>query len=993
MVTVLLYQLMPSFLPRLLSFLVIGLLGVGLFDSRGQCLPASVCRPGNAPVSASAYKMGILRVRLAGLDTTTAAGQEGYQDYSCRRMIRLDRGTTYELRVATGLGADENLRAWIDYNQDGTFDPVTEQVLSSRGKQHVGTFTVPTALPVGAALRLRLAADYVDAPVPGPCTTPQFSQTEDYQIVLTAAAPPAPLVAFRVNDSVACPGPIQFYDASRNAPMTWRWDFGDGTFSSQQQPVHTYPAAGTYAVRLRACNTSGCDSLTKLAYITVRGGPKPIACQPTTQAYCCDFGVARVQVTGLDHRPGGGAAGYQDASCTQQATLHPDWPDTLRITTGGQAAHDVRVYVDLDDDGQFNPATELLYQGLGVTNPAAVLRLSSLSPGLVYNQPLRLRICADYAGSPAVGPCAAPKWGQVVDYAVQVLPNTRPPQAAFALTYAQVCGPVQVAMTNESINSARYRWDFGDGTTSSASTPPVHTYTTPGVYTLRLVAYSPTQADSTQREIAVATACPTYCTAGGWGGNEDSPLYFMRVKVADMDNQDNRGPRVGYRDFTRYVATVRQGQTVPVHTESRPFSSGGSGPWTQSVVWIDYNQDGQFGPSEQAGHYTGYSPQGGLIQIPHQAPLGATRMRLVIYLINDRYPSNGCSPEGTTAAIEDYTVIVLPEQVAPRSGFTADLAASCSGQVQFRDTTWSAPTSWRWDFGDGTSSTLANPLHTYATAGSYPVTLETRNAYGFHAVTRPNYVTVTGLGQGPRPAAVALSTGQLYENYGIAQAKIATLTYQGGENQPGYRDETCQQPALHLAAGSSYPLAVMRTDRFAYHFVYLWLDANDDGVFDPGEKIFISTSTSNIPLKEGTFTIPVTALRDRPLRLRLYWHGLRGDDYKTDWPVPDPQTRDEEYDQVRDFTVWVSATPLATAAEAPRPVWSFYPNPTTGLLTLLGLSGPQEVTLRNVLGQEVLRRSLVPTRTGTAYLDASSLAKGVYFIQLSSTLARQVVIY
>ena len=82
---------------------------------------------------------------------------------------------------------------------------------------------------------------------------------------------------------------------------------------------------------------------------------------------------------GLDHRPGGGAAGYQDASCANRAALIADWPDTLRLTTGGQAAHDVRVYADFNNDGNFDPATERLYEGLGVRNPAVTLRTSGRS--------------------------------------------------------------------------------------------------------------------------------------------------------------------------------------------------------------------------------------------------------------------------------------------------------------------------------------------------------------------------------------------------------------------------------------------------------------------------------------------------------------------------------------------------------------------------------------------------------------------------------------
>jgi probable HAF family extracellular repeat protein len=54
--------------------------------------------------------------------------------------------------------------------------------------------------------------------------------------------------------------------------------------------------------------------------------------------------------------------------------------------------------------------------------------------------------------------------------------------------------------------------------------------------------------------------------------------------------------------------------------------------------------------------------------------------------------------------------------------------------VCFTNTSTTTPTSWLWDFGDGTASTEKNPCHMYKTAGSYTVTLtgdtltSTRNA-------------------------------------------------------------------------------------------------------------------------------------------------------------------------------------------------------------------------------------------------------------------------
>ena len=56
--------------------------------------------------------------------------------------------------------------------------------------------------------------------------------------------------------------------------------------------------------------------------------------------------------------------------------------------------------------------------------------------------------------------------------------------------------------------------------------------------------------------------------------------------------------------------------------------------------------------------------------------------------------------------------------------------------VDFADHSSGAPTSWSWDFGDGTTSTQRNPSKTYATAGAYLVTLTVSNSAGQSSATQ-----------------------------------------------------------------------------------------------------------------------------------------------------------------------------------------------------------------------------------------------------------------
>ena len=85
--------------------------------------------------------MGIYRVQLANMDTTTNGSADGYRDYSCQRRATLVQGSTYTLRVQTGTSAAENAVAWIDYNNDGAF-ATSERVLYSLNSQaHSASFT------------------------------------------------------------------------------------------------------------------------------------------------------------------------------------------------------------------------------------------------------------------------------------------------------------------------------------------------------------------------------------------------------------------------------------------------------------------------------------------------------------------------------------------------------------------------------------------------------------------------------------------------------------------------------------------------------------------------------------------------------------------------------------------------------------------------------------------------------------------------------------
>lgn len=82
-----------------------------------------------------------------------------------------------------------------------------------------------------------------------------------------------PVANFTANTTVGFPPlSVQFTDTSTGSPpLNYSWDFGDNTFSAEQNPVHMYTSAGTYPVNLTVSNSVGNDTKSAELPITVLG--------------------------------------------------------------------------------------------------------------------------------------------------------------------------------------------------------------------------------------------------------------------------------------------------------------------------------------------------------------------------------------------------------------------------------------------------------------------------------------------------------------------------------------------------------------------------------------------------------------------------------------------------------------------------------------------------------------------------------------------------
>jgi PKD repeat protein len=130
----------------------------------------------------------------------------------------------------------------------------------------------------------------------------------------------------------------------------------------------------------------------------------------------------------------------------------------------------------------------------------------------------------------------------------------------------------------------------------------------------------------------------------------------------------------------------------------------------------------------------------------------------------------------------------------PTASFEMDPASGDAPlEVQFVDRSTGVPLRWEWDFGEGMPLYEQSPTHTYASAGTYQVTLRVENDEGFGEATRS--VTV----ESP-PMAFLIPTRVIL---GVIQFPTPTPSFRSGSilfaNFPGLGDNVHFNTGLSTA--------------------------------------------------------------------------------------------------------------------------------------------------------------------------------------------------
>lgn len=278
-------------------------------------------------------------------------------------------------------------------------------------------------------------------------------------------------------------------------------------------------------------------------------------------------------------------------------------------------------------------------------------------------------------------------------------------------------------------------------------------------------------------------------------------------------------------------------------------------------------------------------------------------MDSVMWHFGDGQQSPLTNPEHTYAAQGTYTVSVdlfsdfgdttlfLADQVTVGSNNSDHIAnpvkalsTNCN-TFMFTDQTETV-TSRTWTFPGGQTFTDSLVNYTFANTGTYVIYLE--NAYGYCSDEDSIELTIRAV-QNP-VAAVCPLTSPGYSLFGFELDDVAIAgsdyyyviespTYDGflnGCNQ--FQLEAGQEVNLRLYVGYYELIDVGGGNYDPWYTGYqfdVWIDYNNDGAFDVSEQVASSFCGSNYDIGAyniygyGLFTVPETAVRNQPLRMRL----------------------------------------------------------------------------------------------------------------------------
>ncbi|HNQ69410.1 MAG TPA: M4 family metallopeptidase [Bacteroidales bacterium] len=307
-------------------------------------------------------------------------------------------------------------------------------------------------------------------------------------------------------------------------------------------------------------------------------------------------------------------------------------------------------------------------------------------------------------------------------YAIGVAdPYVAEVHAGFDAVYTQACAPpFEVQFINQSYNGDDFLWTFGDGSTST-DIHPVHTYTDFGYFDVQLEVDGGACGSDIEiiedfviidESIPCLTLMPT-------SGN---------TVVAGCNGliYDAGGPSSNYFDNTDASITIYAAGSDQIVLNILEFDiEPGSGSTCDYDYIAFYNGSSTASPIINSTYYcnTTGNPE----------TISSTGEYITIRFKSD---------PGLNMAGFKIQYDCIGAENPPTPYFSSDKQYTCDGLIAFSDNSLNSPTSWEWDFGDGTYSEEQNPVHTYTENGIYSVKLTAINEFGDAELLKTNYIHV-----------------------------------------------------------------------------------------------------------------------------------------------------------------------------------------------------------------------------------------------------------
>lgn len=572
-----------------------------------------------------------------------------------------------------------------------------------------------------------------------------------------------PVPTFSVSDTAGCyPLKVKFDDASfagSGQISSWQWDFGDGTLSNEQYPLHTYTSAGNYTVILQVGNTRGCYKvLTKTNLIKIQNGVKSAFTYTSNQG--CQTSAP---VNFINQSTGSGVLQYlwifgngKTSTLQNPFTSYTNTGSfTVKlITTSSFGCTDTLIKTNAVNIGVVKadfakPDTVCTGATFQLTNTSVpnsfVGSVWSFGDGSVSNDFIPLY---SYSAPGTYQVKLVTDFGSCKDSLTKSIVSIPKPTAAFTASNNLSCkAPLNVSFNNTSISAVSYKWLFGDGD-SSILKNPTHIYTSTGKFTVTLiitnskgctdilvqtdlVKISPPEIIKIDSLPArgclpfkitpfpkIETGLPVSSFLWEFGdgstSTDSTPTHIYTVSGNyNVKLTISTGP--GCKDTLTIVEGVKAGTQPNALFTANPLEACAN-------TTIDFT-DKSFG-NLITGWFWDFGDGSTIYNVQNPSHLYNDTGRFNVMLVAFNY---GCTD---TLIINKY-IHIKP----PIARFDTSYLCNNPLKRNFIDSSIGA-TSWAWNFSDGATSVQQNPSHTFASTGTYPVTLTVSDGSCQHTVIR-----------------------------------------------------------------------------------------------------------------------------------------------------------------------------------------------------------------------------------------------------------------